>query len=446
MINLKDYRQNPQKYIIWAKDKMVEVDRKLFDMTDAQLRALKWKQEAMLKQRNDLSKEIDVKRKAWEDFQALVQQVKWLKEELNGITTQIEELQKTFDDLVLRIPNPPLDDVPVGTEDDNVVIKKVGEKRNYDFTPKTHRELLEAKGYLDTERGVKLSWSRFVIVRWKLAELQLALQNRVVQKLVKKGFEFTFVPQLVREDAMRTTGFLPNDAMNLYRVNPKVLHPNPLLEGEGNLEGEGDKTQNFPWEPDDLRLIGTAEVALISQHMNETLDASELPKRYVWFSSCYRREAGTYGKDMKGLIRLHQFEKVEMVSFVKPEDAEKEHELLFAIENEIFSELWLHYQQILIASGDLGAPAAKKYDLEAWFPGIWAYKEVTSTSNTTDFQTRRGMIKYKEDGKKDFVYSLNGTAVALGRALACIVETYQTAEGDIEVPEVLRPWMRDDKI
>jgi seryl-tRNA synthetase len=148
-------------------------------------------------------------------------------------------------------------------------------------------------------------------------------------------------------------------------------------------------TDQTDWEEDDLRLIGTAEVALVSQHMNETLSVDELPLRYVGYSSCYRREAGTYGKDTKGLIRLHQFEKVEMVSFVKPEDAEKEHELLFAIENEIFTELGLHYQQILIATGDLGAPAAKKYDLEAWFPGIAKYVEVTSTSNTTDFQTRR---------------------------------------------------------
>jgi seryl-tRNA synthetase len=175
--------------------------------------------------------------------------------------------------------------------------------------------------------------------------------------------------------------------------------------------------------------------------MNETLDVDTLPLRYVGYSSCYRRESGTYGKDTKGLIRLHQFEKVEMVTFVKPEDAEKEHELLFAIENEIFQELGLHYQQILIATGDLGAPAAKKYDIEAWFAGMDKYIEVTSTSNTTDFQTRRGNIKVKDGKDKYYAYSLNGTAVAMSRALACIVETYQTAEGEIRVPDCLVKYM-----
>ncbi|USN54779.1 MAG: hypothetical protein H6765_10005 [Candidatus Peribacteria bacterium] len=182
---------------------------------------------------------------------------------------------------------------------------------------------------------------------------------------------------MVRADALVTTGFLPNDATNIYRVNPKCAI---------------EQTER---EEDDLWLIGTAEVALISQHMDETLDIEELPLRYVGYSSCYRREAGTYGKDTKGLIRLHQFEKVEMVSFVRPQDSAKEHEYIRQLEEEIFTELGIPYQRIDICTGDLGAPAAKKYDLEAWFPGLDKYVEVTSTSNTTDFQTRRGNIKYK---------------------------------------------------
>ncbi|MBP7848380.1 hypothetical protein KA013_04185 [Patescibacteria group bacterium] len=216
--------------------------------------------------------------------------------------------------------------------------------------------------------------------------------------------------------------------MNLYRVNPK------------------SSTEQKEREEDDLWLIGTAEVALVAQHAQETFNAADLPRRYVGFSSCFRREAGTYGKDAKGLIRVHQFEKVEMVSFVMPQDSEKEHEFIRQIEEEIFTDLGLAFHRLMICTGDLGAPAAKKYDLEAWFPGQNAYKEVTSTSNTTDFQTRRGQISYKDGNEKGYVHSLNGTAVALGRALACIVETYQTAEGNIRIPEVLIPFFGKELI
>lgn len=282
---------------------------------------------------------------------------------------------------------------------------------------------MEAKGWLDAERAVKMSGSRFVMVKGKAAQLEFALIQRAIEKLTSKGFIFVIVPQLVREQAMYTTGFLPNDASNLYRVNPKST------------------TDQSEREEDDLWLIGTSEVPLVSQHIDEVFDADQLPIRYCGFSSCYRREAGTYGKDAKGLVRVHQFEKVEMVSFVKPEDSVKEHELIHSIEIELFTELGLHFQRINICTGDLGAPAAKKRDLEAWFPGIGAYKEVTSTSNTTDFQTRRGNIKFKDNDRREFVHSLNGTALALGRALACLIETYQTAEGDVIIPEVLRKWM-----
>lgn len=442
MIDLKDYRENPEKYIKGAADKGHTIDWKLFDSLDSEVRGLKFAVDELNGKRNELSKSIQSLDKSGDEFKSVVTQVQAMKWELAEKEAAYEKAYTQFQAMLLSIPSPAFADVPVGTEHDNQVIKKIGEQASFDFEPKTHWELLEAKGYLDQDRAVKLSGSRFQIVRWWLAELQFALMQWASQKLIKKWFQLTLVPQLVREDAMRTTWFLPNDATNLYRVNPKLPHPNPLLEGKGDQI----VSQDLPWEEDDLWLIGTAEVPLVGQHAGETFDVDQLPMRYCGFSSCYRREAGTYGKDTKGLIRLHQFEKVEMVSFVKPQDAEKEHELLFAIENEIFTELGLHYQQILIASGDLGSPAAKKYDIEAWFPGIGAYKEVTSTSNTTDYQTRRGNIKVKDGAEKYYAFSLNGTAVALWRALACIVETYQTAEGDIVVPEVLRPWMTKETI
>ncbi len=429
MIDLKEYRTNPQRYIKGATDKGHTIDWAKFDLLDDQVRTLKQKVEELKAQRNTFTEEVDALRKEGKSFDHLIEKVKWFKEEIQQLDAQIEQSQKEFDAMVLMIPSPAADDVPVGASDaENVVLADVGTKAVFDFEPKPHREILEAKWYLDSERAVKLSGSRFQIMRGDFALLEIALVQWVVQKLSKKGFEFTLVPQLVREEAMMITWFLPNDAMNLYRVNPK------------------SSTEQKEREEDDLWLIGTAEVALVAQHAQETFNAADLPRRYVGFSSCFRREAGTYGKDAKGLIRVHQFEKVEMVSFVMPQDSEKEHEFIRQIEEEIFTDLGLAFHRLMICTGDLGAPAAKKYDLEAWFPGQNAYKEVTSTSNTTDFQTRRGQISYKDGNEKGYVHSLNGTAVALGRALACIVETYQTAEGNIRIPEVLIPFFGKELI
>lgn len=424
MIDLKDYRTNPQKYIQGAEKKRVAVDRERFNVLDEQLREARQEIDEANGKRNYLSSQIDQIKRSWGDVTTIVEQVKEIKSSLQQLEEKFSWLEDEFKTILYTIPNPPLEDVPVGaSEAENVVADYIGKKPEFDFEPKPHREILEAKGYTDQERAVKLSGSRFQIARAEFAKLEFALINRLIDKLSGKWFQFTLVPHLVKEDALFTTGFLPNEATNLYRVNPKST------------------AEQKEREEDDLRLIGTAEVALVSQHMNETFDASELPLRYFGFSFCFRREAGTYGKDTKGLIRVHQFEKVEMVSFVKPEDSLKEHEYLREIEEEIFTDLGIHFQRIHICTGDTGWPAAKKYDLEARFPGIWAYKEVTSTSNTTDFQTRRGWIKFKDGDRKDFAHSLNGTAAALGRCLAAIVETYQTKEGNIRIPDVLKKYM-----
>jgi seryl-tRNA synthetase len=429
MIDLKAYRADKQKYIDGAKNKGVRVDREKVDELDAATKSLKQQLDDLAARRNQLSAQVQEVQKVWGDFSALVAEVKEIKEQFATIESTYNEQFAVFEQILATIPNPPMPEVIIGKDDsENQVAEYIGTKKEFSFTPKPHWELLEAKGYLDSERAVKISGSRFVMLKGKAAQLEFAMIQRAIEKLSNKWFIFTIVPQLVREQAMYTTGFLPNDASNLYRVNPKST------------------TEQTEREEDDLWLIGTSEVPLVSQHSDEVLDADQLPLRYCGFSSCYRREAGTYGKDAKGLIRVHQFEKVEMVSFVKPEDSVKEHEFLRAIEEEIFTELGLHYQRLHICSGDLGAPAAKKYDLEAWFPGIGAYKEVTSTSNTTDFQTRRGNIKFKDGDRREFVHSLNGTAMALGRALAAVVETYQTEEGDIIIPEVLRKWMGVEKI
>lgn len=429
MIDLKDLREQPEKYATGAANKWVQLDWDRFWQLDEQLKATKLQVEDLLAQRNELSKQIDLKRLAWEDFGSLIEQVKTFKGDIESWERLLQQLQDEHTAFCLQIPSPAFPEVPVGKSDaENKVLEYCGTKPSFSFTPLTHWELLEKKWYLDQDRAVKLSGSRFQIMRGPLAQLSMSLAMWALNKLAAKWFQVTLVPQLVRADALVTTGFLPNDATNIYRVNPKCAI---------------EQTER---EEDDLWLIGTAEVALISQHMDETLDIEELPLRYVGYSSCYRREAGTYGKDTKGLIRLHQFEKVEMVSFVRPQDSAKEHEYIRQLEEEIFTELGIPYQRIDICTGDLGAPAAKKYDLEAWFPGLDKYVEVTSTSNTTDFQTRRGNIKYKWFEEKWFVHSLNGTAVAIGRAVAAIVENYQTAEWDILIPAVLQPLMWVEKI
>jgi len=429
MIDLKQLRENPQKYIDGATNKGVKLDRDAFLDLDKSVRALQASVDELKAKKNKLSQEVSQSEKGSDAFQALVAQVQEIKWSLTELEGEYDEKHAAFLKLLYQIPNPAFDEVKVAASDDeNYVLEEVWTKPNFDFEPKPHRELLEAKGLIDQERAVKLSWARFQIIRGQFAQLQFALMNRVMTKLVNKWFNLTLVPQLVKEDALFATWYLPNDSTNLYRVNPKL-----------------DWHEQSEREEDDLWLIWTAEVPLISQHAGETFESDQLPLRYVWFSSCFRREAWSYGKDTKWLIRLHQFDKVEMVSFVQGEDAAKEHELLREIEEEIFSELWIPFVRLWIVTGDLGAPAAKKYDLEARFPGIWSYKEVTSTSNTTDFQTRRANIKVSTTDGKEFAHSLNGTAVALWRALAAIVENYQTADGDIMVPEVLKSLVSFDK-
>lgn len=429
MIDLKAYRTTPDLYKKGAQDKWVAINWERFDHLDEELKHAKTELDALLAKRNTLSQQVPQLQKSWEDATTIIEEVRELKETIQLAQDHFDQLDIEHKAILLTIPSPAFEDVLVGRSDqENTVAEECGEKPVFDFEPKPHRDILEAKGYLDQERAVKISGARFQILRGKFAFLQFALTQWVIAKLAAKWFEMTLIPQLVKADALVTTGFLPNDSTNLYRVNPKT------------------GTEQTEREEDDLWLIGTAEVALVSQYSDEFFEVEQLPKRYVGYSSSYRREAGTYGKDTKGLIRLHQFDKIEMVSFVKPEDSAKEHDMLLAIEKEIFTELDIPFVVLNICTGDLWVPAAKKRDLEAWFPGMETYKEVTSTSNTTDFQTRRGNIKVKDGKNKYYAHSLNGTAVALGRCLAAIVENYQTAEGDIRVPKVLQPFMGTDVI
>ncbi len=412
MINLKEFRNNPNPWIESAQKRGVELDFDLIMELDNNIRENKKLLQDKLAERNEISSKIPAYAKEWKDISWLKDEVKTIKEDIAHYQWKLDNYEKDFNNLIMQVPNLLDEDVPVGKDDDeNVVMETIWEKPDFDFKPLKHWDLLEERWLLDTERAVNLSGSRFVFFKDKLALLEMALMNFTFQKLYKKGFMPVLGPNMVNEKAMYGTWYLPAWEDGIYKIE---------------------------WE--DLYLIWTSEVTSVWQHSNEVLDIQDLPKRYVSFSTCYRKEAGSYGKDLKWLIRVHQFNKVEMVSFTKPEDSHKEHELLAEIEEEILQDIGIPYQKMLICTWDLWNPASKKYDLEGWFPGIWKYKELTSTSNTLDYQARRINCKYMQGRDKNFVHILNGTWTS-DRPVAAIIENFQTKDKKIKVPEVLQPFM-----
>jgi seryl-tRNA synthetase len=334
-----------------------------------------------------------------------LEELKRVKAELQELESELERVEARFQELLAVVPNPPDATAPDGTTDEDAVeIRRVGEPPELGFEPKDHLEL----GDIDMERATKVSGARFAYRLGATALTELALYRFALDRLTAKGFTAVLPPVLVLERAMYGTGFLPTDEVNIYRI-----------------------------ERDDLYLTGTSEVALAAMHMDEKLDAGDLPIRYAGYSTCFRREAGAAGKDTRGMFRVHQFDKVEMFVFCLPESSGDEHEHLLAIEEELVQELGIPYRVVNVAAGDLGASASKKYDIEAWFPTQERYREITSTSNTTDYQARRLDVRYRrEDGSLEPVHTLNGTAVT-ARLLLAIMENFQTEEGKYDVPEVL---------
>jgi seryl-tRNA synthetase len=331
-----------------------------------------------------------------------------VKVELQRLEEQLATAEAARADLLARVPNPPAEDTPDGfTDEDAVEVRRVGEPPSFDFPVKDHLDLAQALGWIDMERAAKVSGSRFAYRLGDLALLELALYRYALDRLVQKGFTVVLPPVLVREEAMYGTGFLPTEEVNIYKV-----------------------------ERDELYLTGTAEVGLAAMHMGEILDGETLPLRYAGYSTNFRREAGAAGKDTRGMFRVHQFDKVEMFVFTTTDVARDEHERLLAIEEELIGDLDLPYRVVNIAAGDLGASAVKKYDIEGWFPGQERYRELTSTSNTTDYQARRLDIRTRRNGKPEHVATLNGTAVT-ARTVIALMENFQDPDGAVAVPEAL---------
>lgn len=347
-----------------------------------------------------------------EDKPALVAQAKELSDRVKAAQGDVSTAEEAAQRAFARIENIVIDGVPAGGEDDYVVLREEGVVPAFDFEVRDHLELGEKLGAIDMERGTKVSGSRFYFLTGIGARLEIALMNLALNRAIDAGFTPMIVPTLVRPEVMQGTGFLGEHADEVYHL-----------------------------DKEDLYLVGTSEVALAGYHMDEILDLGRGAKRYAGWSTCYRSEAGSYGKDTRGIIRVHQFNKLEMFVYTTPEDAEAEHQRLLALQEQMMTDLGLAYRVIDTAAGDLGSSAARKYDIEAWVPTQGKYRELTSTSNCTTYQARRLDIRYRPDGGKTTpVATLNGT-LATTRWIVALLETHQRADGSVTVPEVLRPYL-----
>ena len=382
---------------------------------DAERRALVTEVDGLRAEQKRRGKEVA--KAAPGERERLLAGLRELAARLDRAEAVLREADARLAEALAWVPNLPDPSVPAGGEDDAVELSRWGTVPAFDFSVRDHLELGELLGAIDTVRAAKVSGARFGYLTGPGALLEFALVRFAMDRLTAAGFVPVVPPVLVRREAMFGTGFLPTDEQQIFRT-----------------------------ADDDLYLAGTSEVPLVSYHADEILDPGTLPRRYVGFSSCFRREAGSYGKDTRGIFRVHQFDKVEMVSFVLPEASAQEHELLLAREEEILQALELPYRVVNIAAGDLGPAAAKKYDIEAWFPAQGRYREITSCSNTTDYQARRLNIRFRRGGQLEFVHTLNGTACAISRTLVFLFEHYQEPDGGFAVPDVLRPYVSFERV
>jgi len=414
MLDIKFIRENPQivkegcksKQVKVDVDQLLEVDKKRIEV----MRAL----EDMRAQKNQASKQIS-HTKSEKEKKKIILEMQELDRNSDRLTKAIKDLDEQFNNLMLQIPNLPLDDVPIGkNEKENVVLREVAEKTKFTFQPKNYLEIAERLDLIDVKRAAKVAGTRFGYLKREAALLEFALINFALEILTKEGF----IP-----------------------VIPPVMLKPEMARGMGYLE-QTDKEEAYFLPQDNLYLVGTSEQSIGTMHSGEIFEEKDLPLRYVAFSTCFRREAGAYGKDTKGILRVHQFDKVEMFSFCQPEKSREEHNFFLSLEEKLMQALKIPYSVIHICTGDLGRPAAAKYDIEAWLPSENRYRETHSTSNCTDFQARRLNIRYRNSKTKklEFVHTVNGTAFSM-RPLIAILENYQQKDGGIKVPEVLQKYL-----
>jgi seryl-tRNA synthetase len=391
---------------------------------DGRRRELNTRTDAIRAEQNKLSGEIEEAAKAGRagdpEFAELRERSSGLKAELKELEPQLAELDSRRDELLLALPNLPDPEAPDGdTEEDNVTLREVGERPRFDFQPLDHLDLGQRHGWIDMEAAAETSGSRFAYLFGDLVMLELALVRFAVELIRAEGFEPTIPPVLVRERALFGTGIFPGEREMIYEV-PK----------------------------DELFLVGTSEVSLASLHADQIMEAGDLPRRYGGISTCFRREAGAAGRDTRGIFRVHQFDKIEMFSFVEPSASGEEHERLLGIQERILTALEIPYRVVDIAVGDLGASAARKFDCEAWIPSQERYREVTSCSNTTDYQARRLSSRYRaaQGESPEPVHTLNGTAVAVGRTLIALLENGQREDGTVGLPSTLQEFGAPERI
>jgi seryl-tRNA synthetase len=414
MLDLKLIRSEPErvKAALARRGAAERVDELL--ALDARRRQLLPEMEGAQAERKALSKQIGEVKQRGDDAAAEMEAVRQSKERIEAGKAELEKVEADLKRVAAALPNLPDPDAPDGTsEGDAVVLREVGSRPSFDFEPRDHLEIGTELGLIDMETAAQVSGSRFAYLKGDLVLLELALVRWAIDVVRGEGHEPVIPPVLVREEALYGTGFLPGDRDQIYEI-PK----------------------------DELFLVGTSEVPLAALHADQILEAEQLPLRYAGFSPCFRREAGAAGRDTRGIFRVHQFDKVEMFSFVEPSQSAAEHERLLAIEERILAELEIPYRVVNVAAGDLGAPAAKKYDCEAWIPSQGRYRELTSCSNTTDYQARRLSCRYRpaDNEAPQTVHTLNGTAVAVGRTMIALIENRQDADGGFTLPDALHPY------
>ena len=384
---------------------------------DEAARALRTAVEGTRAERGRISKGVGEARRAGRDSAGEEAEAKRLGDQLSRQEGDLRGLEARRDEILASIPNLAEDAAPEGGEDDAVELRRVGAPPAFDFTPRDHVELATSAGALDMEAAARVSGARFAYLLGPLVRLQMALMTLALDRLEAAGFTPVIPPVLVREEAMYGTGFFPTDRASIYRT-----------------------------AEDDLYLVGTSEVPLAGLHGDQIVAEEDLPLRYGGMSTCFRREAGAAGKDTRGIFRVHQFDKVEMFSFVVPEDSPAEHLRILGVQEEILQAIEVPYRVIDIAVGDLGASAARKFDCEAWMPAQGAYREVTSCSNCTDYQARRLRTRVRRERDIETVHTLNGTAVAVGRTIIAILENHQRADGSVAMPAALRARGAPDEI